>query len=175
MAGKFASRITCPMAGASTSEAFGTSFQLCQMLDTILYTELCPENVLTFAFAFVLAFETLGLPLAKASGHVTYIELMGSFCKAIKPISWSFIMATVRRSRQLQCHHLRRSPTQWTVQIHLGGQCTHVHRSVLRTHLLRDVPLAHARSPHIGFCPMGCAVVSIPVLCGPLNCPFIWG
>jgi hypothetical protein len=87
MAGKFASRITCPMAGASTSEAFGTSFQLCQMLDTILYTELCPENVLTFAFAFVLAFETLGLPLAKASGHVTYIELMGSFCKAIKPIS----------------------------------------------------------------------------------------
>ena len=52
------------------------------------------------------------------------------------------------RPRQLRCYHLRHSPTQWAVLIHRCGPCTHVHRSVLRAHLLRDTPLAHARSPH---------------------------
>jgi hypothetical protein len=88
--------------GASASETFGTSLQLCQTLDTILYTELCSENVLTLAFALVLAFETLGLPLV-ASGHVTYIKLLGSFWKVIKPISWSFIMVTLSHGDQSNC------------------------------------------------------------------------
>jgi hypothetical protein len=89
--------------GASASETFGTSLQLCQTLDTILYTELCSENVLTLAFALVLAFETLGLPLVGASGHVTYIELLGSFCKIIQPFSWCRIMVTLGHGDQGNC------------------------------------------------------------------------
>ena len=63
LAWEFTNGVTCPVSGPSASKALGTSFQLCQMLDSILYTELCSENVLSFAFAFILAFETLVFPL----------------------------------------------------------------------------------------------------------------